>query len=44
MTLKLKIEVLKIFSLELDFSSTDKMKKEEKDAKTSDGAPDSKPK
>lgn len=38
MTLHIKIEILKVFSLELDFSS-DKTKKEEKDAKKSDDAP-----
>ena len=38
MTLRLKIEILKVFSLELDFSSTKPMK-EEKNAKTSDDAP-----
>lgn len=43
MTLKIKIEILKVFSLELDFSS-DKKIKEEKDAKTSDGAPTTKSK
>ena len=43
MTLNLKIEILKVFSLELDFSS-DKTKKEEKDAKTSDNAPAAKSK
>ena len=40
MTLNLKIEVLKVFSLELNFSSDNKNKKEEKNAKTSDDAPD----
>ncbi len=43
MTLNLKIEILKVFSLELDFSSG-KTKKEEKDAKTSDDAPAAKSK
>ena len=44
MTLHIKIEILKVFSLELDFSS-EKTKKEEKDAKKSDDAPTtSKPK
>lgn len=38
MTLNLKIEILKVFSLELDFSSGQN-KKEEKNAKTSDDAP-----
>lgn len=38
MTLNLKIEILKVFSLELDFSSIKKITKEEKDAKTSDDA------
>ena len=38
MTLRIRIEVLKVFSLELDFSS-DKKTKEEKDAKKSDDAP-----
>ena len=38
MTLRIKIEVLKVFSLELDFSSG-VTRKEEKDAKTSDPAP-----
>lgn len=38
MTLHIKIEILKVFSLELDFSSNKKIK-EEKDAKTSDDAP-----
>jgi hypothetical protein len=37
--LKIKIEILKVFTLELDFSSDNKNKKEEKDAKTSDDAP-----
>jgi hypothetical protein len=39
MTLNLKIEILKVFSLELNFSSDNKNKKEEKDAKKSDDAP-----
>jgi hypothetical protein len=39
MMLKIKIEILKVFTLELDFSSDNKNKKEEKDAKTSDDAP-----
>jgi hypothetical protein len=39
MMLKIKIEILKVFSLDLEFSSA-KTKKEEKDAKTSDDAPD----
>lgn len=39
MMLKIKIEILKVFTLELDFSSN-KTIKEEKNAKTSDGAPD----
>ena len=43
MTLNLKIEILKVFSLELDFSST-KLAKEEKDAKKSDDAPAAKSK
>lgn len=38
MTLHIKIEILKVFSLELDFSS-DKKIKEEKNAKKSDDAP-----
>ena len=38
MTFRLKIEILKVFSLELDFSS-EKTKKEEKNAKKSDDAP-----
>ena len=38
MTFRLKIEILKVFSLELDFSS-DKKTKEEKNAKKSDDAP-----
>ena len=38
MTLRLKIEILKVFSLELDFSSN-KPIKEEKYAKKSDDAP-----
>lgn len=37
MTLRIKIEILKVFSLELDFSSGKKVK-EEKNAKTSDDA------
>ena len=44
MNLRLKIEILKVFSLELDFSSNGKTKKEEKDAKTSDDAPATKSK
>ena len=43
MTLRIKIEILKVFSLELDFSSV-RTKKEEKDAKTSDDAPAAKSK
>ena len=43
MTLRLKIEILKVFSLELDFSSN-KTVKEEKDAKTSNDAPATKSK
>jgi hypothetical protein len=43
MTLRLKIEILKVFSLELDFSSSKKIK-EEKDVKTSDDAPATKSK
>jgi hypothetical protein len=42
-TLRLKIEILKVFSLELDFSSEKKIK-EEKDAKKSDDAPATKSK
>lgn len=38
MTLNLKIEILKVFSFDLNFSS-DKKIKEEKDVKTSDNAP-----
>lgn len=40
MTLNLKIEILKVFTFDLNFSSDNKNKKEEKDAKTSSGAPD----
>ena len=42
MTLNIKIEILKVFSLDLNFSSNKdvKFKKEEKDDKTSDDAPD----
>ena len=43
MILKIKIEILKVFTLELDFSS-EKTKKEEKDAKTSNDAPATKSK
>ena len=43
MTLNLKIEILKVFSFELDFSSTKKIK-EEKNDKTSDDAPAAKSK
>ena len=43
MTLHIKIEILKVFSLELDFSSSKKTK-EEKDVKTSDDAPATKSK
>lgn len=43
MTLNLKIEILKVFSFELNFSSTKKIK-EEKDAKTSNDAPATKSK
>lgn len=43
MTLRLKIEILKVFTLELDFSSSKKIK-EEKDVKTSDDAPATKSK
>lgn len=43
MTLKIKIEILKVFSLDVDFSSG-QTKKEEKDAKTSDDAPAAKSK
>jgi hypothetical protein len=43
MTLNLKIEILKVFSFELDFSSSKKTK-EEKDVKTSDNAPATKSK
>jgi hypothetical protein len=39
MTLNLKIEILKVFTFDLNFSSDNKNKKEEKDAKTSDDAP-----
>lgn len=39
MMLKIKIEILKVFTFELDFSSN-KTIKEEKNAKTSDSAPD----
>jgi hypothetical protein len=40
MTLNLKIEILKVFTFDLNFSSDNKTIKEEKNAKTSDGAPD----
>lgn len=43
MTLNIKIEILKVFSLELNFSS-DKKIKEEKDDKKSDDAPATKSK
>jgi hypothetical protein len=39
MTLNLKIEILKVFSFDLNFASDNKNKKEEKNAKTSDDAP-----
>ena len=39
MTLNLKIEILKVFTFDLNFSSDNKNKKEEKDVKTSDDAP-----
>ena len=39
MTLNIKIEILKVFSFDLNFASDNKNKKEEKDAKTSDDAP-----
>ena len=40
MTINLKIELLKIFTIDFNFSSDNKNKKEEKNAKTSDDAPD----
>ena len=39
MTLNLKIEILKVFTFDLNFSSDNKPKKEEKDVKTSHDAP-----
>jgi hypothetical protein len=39
MTLNLKIEILKVFTFDLNFSSDNKNTKEEKDAKTSNDAP-----
>ena len=39
MTLNLKIEILKVFTFDLNFSSDNKTIKEEKNAKTSDDAP-----
>ena len=39
MTINLKIELLKVFTIDFSFSSDNKNKKEEKDAKTSDDAP-----
>lgn len=38
MTINLKIEILKVFTFDLNFSSDNKPKKEEKDVKTSDDA------
>ncbi len=43
MTLNLKIEILKVFSLEFSMNS-DKNKKEQNNAKTGDDAPAAKPK
>jgi hypothetical protein len=41
MTLNLKIEILKVFTFDLNFSSDNKkLKKEEENVKTSDPAPD----
>ena len=40
MTLNIKIEILKVFTFDLNFSSDNKKIKEEKDVKTSDPAPD----
>lgn len=40
MTLNLKIEILKVFTFDLNFSSDNKKIKEEKDVKTSDPALD----
>ena len=40
MTLNLKIEILKVFSFDLNFASDNKTKREEKNAKTSDDAHD----
>ena len=40
MTINLKIELLKVFTIDFNFSSDNKNKKEEKNAKTSDDAPD----
>ena len=44
MTLNLKIEILKVFTFDLNFSSDNKKIKEEKDVKTSDDAPAAKSK
>ncbi len=40
MNINLKIEILKVFTFDLNFSSDNKNKKEEKNAKASDDAPD----
>jgi len=40
MTINLKIELLKVFTIDFSFSSDNKNNKEEKNAKTSDDAPD----
>ena len=39
MTINLKIEILKVFTFDLNFSSDNKKIKEEKDVKTSEDAP-----